>query len=74
VATKATALASGPTAEALHLSRHYGMAATPPDWTPKMSLAYADALTNVIRRGAKPGPELDKVKATVTSELARLFG
>jgi hypothetical protein len=28
----------------------------------------------VIRGGAKPGPELDKVKATVTSELARLFG
>ena len=74
VAEKATALASGPRAEALPLSRRYAMPATPPDWTPKMGAAYADALTNVIRGGAKPGPQLDKVKATVTSELARLFG
>ncbi len=74
VAAAAPGLASGPPAEALRLSRTYGMPAAPPQWSPIMSAAYADALTNVIRRGATARAELAKVAATVRHQLTRASG
>lgn len=74
IAAKAMSLQGRLPAAAVRLSQQYAVPAAPPYWTPKMSAAYTAALANIIRRGAKPGPELGRVAATVRGELRRLSG
>ncbi len=74
VAGRSAALASGPPADALRLSRTYGVPAAPPEWSPAMSVAYADALTNVVQHGADARSELATVAATVRRGLTRASG
>jgi len=73
IATKAEKLKSGAPADAVSLSDQYAMPAGPPEWTPKMSTAYSDALTNVIKKGADPAKQLATVKTAVQAELKRIF-
>ncbi|MEV8371689.1 sugar ABC transporter substrate-binding protein [Kribbella sp. NPDC056861] len=73
LAAKAAKLQSGAAAETVRLTQEFGRTDNPA-WTPKMSTAYNDMLTNVIRKGADPGGEITKAEKTVSTELSRLFG
>lgn len=73
IAAQAQTLKSGPAAEAARLSQQYSHPAAPPEWTPAMSSAYSDALTNVILKGSDPAKELKNVRGKVDQELKRLF-
>lgn len=73
IASKADKLKSGPPADAVRFSQQYALPATPPDWTPKMSTAYADALGNIIKKGSDPQKELAGVVSTVQTELKRIY-
>jgi multiple sugar transport system substrate-binding protein len=73
LAAKAAKLQSGAAAETVKLTQEFGRTDNPA-WTPKMSTAYNDMLTNVIRKGADPGGEITKAEKTVSTELSRLFG
>lgn len=74
IANAAPQLKSGVRAEALKLSNQYAKSASPPEWTPKMQSAYADAITRAIQNGADPTTELTKAQGVVQAELKRLFG
>lgn len=73
IAAKADKLGSGPPADAVRFSQQYAVPAAPPDWTPKMSTAYSDALGSVIKSGADPSKALAGVVSTVKSELKRIY-
>lgn len=73
VAAATDKLKSGVAAEILKLSDQYAKPASPPSWTPTMSTAYADALSNVVRKGNDPGKELAAAEKIIRSELKRLY-
>ena len=73
LAAKAAKLQSGVAAETVKLTTDYGHTDNP-SWTPKMGTAFADLLTNVIKKGADPSAEITKAEKTVNAELSRLFG
>ena len=72
LAAQAEKLQSGPAADALKIFNDYAVAANPA-WTPKMSSAYADAATDIVRKGGDIQANLTKAEKTVNSELERLF-
>ncbi len=73
LAAKAEKLQSGPAADALKIFNDYAIAANPA-WTPKMNNAYADAATEIVRKGGDIDANLAKAEKTVDAELQRLFG
>lgn len=73
LAASAEKLKSGPAADALTIFNDYAIPGDPA-WTPKMSSAYADAATNIVRKGGDVGSSLAKAEKVVNAELNRLFG
>ena len=73
LAAKAAKLQSGPAADALKIFNE-GAVAGNPAWTPKMGNAYADAATNIVRKGGDIDANLSKAEKAVNAELDRLFG
>ena len=73
LAAKAEKLQSGPAADALKIFNEYAVAANPA-WTPKMDSAYADAATEIVRKGGDIDANLAKAEKAVDAELQRLFG
>jgi multiple sugar transport system substrate-binding protein len=73
LATKAAKLQSGPAADALKIFNEDAVAANPA-WTPKMNSAYADAATEIVRKGGDIDANLAKAEKAVDAELQRLFG
>jgi multiple sugar transport system substrate-binding protein len=73
LAAKAAKLQSGPAADALKIFNDYAIAANPA-WTPKMNNAYADAATEIVRKGGDIEANLAKAEKAVDAELQRLFG
>ncbi len=73
LAAKAEKLQSGPAADALKIFNDSAVAANPA-WTPKMGNAYADAATEIVRKGGDIDANLAKAEKVVNAELQRLFG
>jgi len=73
MAANATKLQSGQAADALKIAQQDAVPGNPA-WTPAMNTAYSDMLTNIVRKGANPAPEIAKAKTAVNKELKRLFG
>ncbi|MBM7797386.1 multiple sugar transport system substrate-binding protein [Microlunatus panaciterrae] len=73
LAAKAEKLKQGPAADALKIFNDYAVPSNPA-WTPKMSSAYADAATAIVRKNGDVDSNLKKAEATVKTELNRLFG
>lgn len=73
LAATAEKLKSGPAADALKIFNDYAIPGDPA-WTPKMSSAYADAATNIVRKGGDVGSSLAKAEKVVNAELNRLYG
>ncbi len=73
LAAKAAKLQSGPAADALKIFNEDAVAANPA-WTPKMNSAYADAATEIVRKGGDIDANLAKAEKAVDAELQRLFG
>jgi len=73
LAAKAEKLKSGPAADALKIFNDYAVPPNPA-WTPKMSAAYADAATAIVRKGGDVDSNLAKAEKAVNAELTRLFG
>lgn len=73
LAAKASKLQSGPAADALKIFNENAVAANPA-WTPKMNNAYADAATNIVRKGGDIDSNLATAEKVVNAELQRLFG
>jgi len=73
LAAKAEKLQSGPAADALKIFNDYAVAGNPA-WTPKMNNAYADAATDIVRKGGDIDTNLAKAEKAVNAELQRLFG
>lgn len=73
LAAKAAKLQSGPAADALKIFNENAVAANP-SWTPKMGNAWADAATDIVRKGGDIEPNLAKAEKVVKAELQRLFG
>ncbi len=73
LAAKAEKLKSGPAADALKIFNAYAVPPNPA-WTPKMSAAYADAATAIVRKGGDVDSNLAKAEKAVNAELTRLFG
>jgi multiple sugar transport system substrate-binding protein len=73
LAASAEKLKSGPAADALKIFNDYAIPGDPA-WTPKMSSAYADAATNIVRKGGDVGSSLAKAEKVVNAELNRLYG
>jgi multiple sugar transport system substrate-binding protein len=73
LAAKADKLKTGPAADALKI---FNESAVPPNpsWTPKMSAAYADAATAIVRKGGDVDSNVAKAEKAVNAELDRLFG
>ncbi len=71
LASSAQKLQEGVAAEALRI---FNESAVPPNpmWTPKMTTAYADAATAIVREGGDVDAELATAKQAVEAELARL--
>ncbi len=74
IVAKATQLQKGAAKDAVGLSRRYANAASPVDWTAKMSTAYTDAVSNIILKGSDPASELKNVTTVVKQELQSLYG
>ncbi len=74
IATSSTELRDGAAADAVKLATDNAKPAGPPNWTPRMSTAYSDALSNVIRKGSDPAKELKTAAGVVSAELKRLYG
>lgn len=72
VAAAADKLTKGLAADIRKLSDEYAKPASPPSWTPKMSTAYSDALSNVIKSGNDPAKELANAQSVIKAELERL--
>jgi multiple sugar transport system substrate-binding protein len=73
LAAKAAKLQSGPAADALKIFNESAVAANPA-WTPKMGNAYADAATEIVRKGGDIDANIAKAEKAVDAELQRLFG
>jgi len=73
LAAKAAKLQAGPAAEALKIFNDYAVPPNPA-WTPKMSAAYADAATAIVRKKGDVDSNLAKAEKAVLAELDRLFG
>ena len=73
LAAKAEKLKTGPAADALKIFNEDAVPGNPA-WTPKMGDAYADAATNIVRKGGDVEANLAKAEKTVNAELDRLFG
>ena len=73
LAARASKLQSGPAADALKIFNEYAVAPNPA-WTPKMSAAYADAATAIVRKGGDVDANLATAEKAVRAELDRLFG
>ncbi|MEU0333014.1 sugar ABC transporter substrate-binding protein [Streptomyces sp. NPDC006193] len=71
LARKATALRKGPAADAVRYATDHGYA-QPLLWTPAGQSAYQDALSRIIRNGARPERELRAVVRKVSAELDRV--
>jgi hypothetical protein len=69
----AAKLQSGPAADALKIFNENAVASNPA-WTPKMNNAYADAATEIVRKGGDIDANLAKAEKAVNAELNRLFG
>lgn len=74
LAEKAAKLSSGAGAEAVKFVRDNAKASNPPDWTSVMRTAFNDAVSRVVRDGAKADDELKTAVAKVKDELKRLYG
>ena len=72
LAAKAEKLQAGPAADALKIFNDYAVAGNP-SWTPKMGNAYADAATEIVRKGGDVEQNLTKAEKVVNTELERLF-
>jgi multiple sugar transport system substrate-binding protein len=73
LAATAAKLQSGPAADALKIFNENAVASNPA-WTPKMNNAYADAATEIVRKGGDIDANLAKAEKAVNAELNRLFG
>ena len=73
LAAKAEKLQAGPASDALKIFNESAVAANPA-WTPKMGNAYADAATDIVRKGGDIDANLAKAEKAVDAELQRLFG
>lgn len=73
LAAKAEKLQTGPASDALKIFNESAVAANPA-WTPKMGNAYADAATDIVRKGGDIDANLAKAEKAVDAELQRLFG
>ena len=73
LAAKAEKLQAGPASDALKIFNESAVAANPA-WTPKMGNAYADAATEIVRKGGDIDTNLAKAEKAVDAELQRLFG
>jgi len=73
LAPQATKLAQGPGAEAASFVTDFGHAPSLL-WTPVISQAYAEAVSNVVRKNADPQKEIAAVAAKAKSELKRVNG
>ncbi|MET1007647.1 MAG: sugar ABC transporter substrate-binding protein, partial [Propionibacteriaceae bacterium] len=72
LAAKAEKLQTGPASDALKIFNESAVAANPA-WTPKMGNAYADAATEIVRKGGDIDANLAKAEKVVNTELERLF-
>jgi multiple sugar transport system substrate-binding protein len=73
LAATAAKLQSGPAADALKIFNENAVGSNPA-WTPKMNNAYADAATEIVRKGGDIDANLAKAEKAVNAELNRLFG
>lgn len=73
LAAQATQLASGAGAEAAKFVSDFGFANSKL-WTPAITQAYTEALTNVAKKNADPQAEIAKVASTATAEIERVNG
>ena len=60
--------------EAVKFVRDNAKASNPPDWTSVMRTAFNDAVSRVVRDGAKADDELKAAATKVKDELKRLYG
>ncbi|MDT7785699.1 MAG: multiple sugar transport system substrate-binding protein [Pseudonocardiales bacterium] len=74
ISDKASKLTSGAAADAVKFVRDNAKASNPPDWTSVMRTAFNDAVSRVVRDGAKPDEELKTAAGKVRDELKRLYG
>lgn len=72
LAKKADQLSGGPAGEVVRFASEHGFAADPLLWTNRSATAYQDALSRVIKDGARPDKELRAVVKTVRDELSRV--
>ena len=72
LAGKADKLKTGPAADAVKLLNENGRPQNPMLWSPKASTAYSDALNRIIRSGADPAAEINKVRGVTEAELKRI--
>lgn len=74
ISSKASKLSSGAAADAVKFVRDNAKASNPPDWTSVMRTAFNDAVSRVVRDGAKADEELKTAAAKARDELKRLYG
>ncbi|HLI00748.1 MAG TPA: extracellular solute-binding protein [Acidimicrobiales bacterium] len=71
VAAGAKPLQSGPAKHAVELAKTYGVG-DEPYWTPNVSVGYGDMVTNILRKGQAPGPQISKAASIATKALKQL--
>ena len=72
IAAKTTKLQSGPAAQAVEILNKYGHA-TPPLWDSAMDTALTDAVSNILKNGAKPMSALNAAADKANTELQTLL-
>lgn len=73
VAAKATKLESGVAKHAVEIANQYGVG-DDPYWTPDVSKGYGDMVTNIVRKGNDPGPQIAKAAGIARKALQQLVG